>query len=142
MQKGGYLVTWWFVLFLKPLNKKYQCCISNIPVRPLTLGSMFSSGTSTLSIIIIPVMLALSDILPSILGHSNPVTSQLQPFISFYKNDSIQDQNEIITCQAFSTFLTNNHSATGSELCPSPRDMPSLSIDLLFMTQSGDEKGK
>jgi len=33
---------------------------------------MLSSGTSTLSIIIIPVVLARSDIFPSILGHSKP----------------------------------------------------------------------
>lgn len=44
--------------------------------KPMTLGSIFSSGTSTSSIAICPVMLALSENFPSIFG-------AVRPFIPF-----------------------------------------------------------
>lgn len=44
--------------------------------KPMTLGSIFSSGTSTSSMAICPVMLALSENFPSIFG-------AVRPFIPF-----------------------------------------------------------
>lgn len=44
--------------------------------KPITLGSIFSSGTSTSSMAICPVMLALSENFPSIFG-------AVRPFIPF-----------------------------------------------------------
>ena len=54
----------------------------NGPVSPLTLGSMFSSGTTTSSMKIIPVVEERKENFPSILGAVSPFISfsRMKPF--------------------------------------------------------------